>query len=92
MYNFITHHLYIVLCVHLLKSSLLPSLLILPIPSPTFPSPPASLVINMLFSVYERSISFNGTRIFSREKVFFSLRSAYKDSTCLPTAFKELST
>ena len=55
VYNFIIHHLFIVLCVHHSKSSLLPSPFILSLPSSTSPHTPFHLVITQLLSV---SINF----------------------------------
>ena len=52
-YNSIIHHLYIELCVHLLKSSLLPSPFILPFPSSTSPQPLPSGNHHTVVCVYE---------------------------------------
>ena len=52
VYNSITHYLYIVLCVHHPKSSLLPSPFITPLPSSTSSHTPFPLVINMLLCQY----------------------------------------
>ena len=50
--NSVIHHLYITLCVHYPKPSLLPSPFN-PVPSPTSPRPPFPLVITTLLSLYE---------------------------------------
>ena len=58
MYNSMIPNLYIVLCVHHPKSSLLPSPFIPPLPSPintsSHPAHPSLLVITMLLSVSVR--------------------------------------
>ena len=62
LYNSITHHLYIVLCVHLPKSSLLLSPFsssLLSSTSPITPHPSFPLVITILFSVTVRYFSFS---------------------------------
>ena len=55
--NFITHHLYVVLCVHHPRSSLLPSPFILLYPLPP-PPPPSPLVIAILLSVSMSCVFF----------------------------------
>ena len=52
VYNSITHHLYIVLCVYHPKSSLLPSPFIPPLPFPTTSHAPSPLVITALLWVF----------------------------------------
>ena len=58
VYDAILHHLCVVLCVHHLKSSLLPSPSTLPLPSSTCPHSPSPLVMTRLLSVSMRFFCF----------------------------------
>ena len=84
MYNFITHHLYIVLCVHHPKSHLLPSPFIPSIPSSTSHLPPFPLVVTIpIVCIYEGFFFLNPfTLLHPAPKPLFPLTADSLFSVC----------